>query len=88
MKIRDNYVLSDVAGTPVVVPLGAESTFRNMIKLNETGKFLWELLKEDISHDALVAALVKKYGIDASVASDDLDAFLKSLDAFGALEEE
>lgn len=86
MKIRDTYMLSDVAGTPVVVPLGAESTFHNMIKLNETGKFLWELLKNDISRDALADAMVKEYGIDRTVALTDLDAFLKALEDFGALE--
>lgn len=86
MKIRDTYMLSDVAGTPVVVPLGAESTFHNMIKLNETGKFLWELLKNDISRDALADAMVKEYGIDRTVALTDLDAFLKALEEFGALE--
>ena len=87
MKIRDNYMLSEVAGMPVVVPLGAESTFRNMIKLNETGKFLWELLKEETTHEALVRAMVEKYEIDEALASRDLDAFLSSLRSFGALEE-
>ena len=87
MKIRDNYMLSEVAGMPVVVPLGAESTFRNMIKLNETGKFLWELLKEEITHEALVGAMMEKYEIDEALASRDLDAFLDSLRTFGALEE-
>ena len=86
MKIRDNYMLSDVAGTPVVVPLGAESTFHNMIKLNDTGRFLWELLKTDISRDALADEMVKAYSIDREVALSDLDAFLAALDKFGALE--
>lgn len=87
MKIRDSYILSEVAGTPVVVPLGAESTFRNMIKLNDTGKFLWEKLQSEITHDALVDAMIEKYGIDRDLASGDLDAFLASLRAFGALED-
>ena len=87
MKIRDNYMLSEVAGMPVVVPLGAESTFRNMIKLNDTGKFLWELLKEETSFDVLVSAMMEKYEIEEALASRDLAAFLDSLRAFGALAE-
>ncbi len=87
MKIRDNFMLSEVAGMPVAVPLGAESTFRNMIKLNDTGKFLWELLKEETNSLALVNALVEKYEIDEALASRDLTAFLDSLRSFGALEE-
>ena len=87
MKICDNFMLSEVAGMTVVVPLGAESTFRNMIKLNDTGKFLWELLKEDTTFEALVSAMVEKYEIDEALASRDLTAFLDSLRSFGALEE-
>lgn len=87
MKIRDTFMLSDVAGMPVVVPLGAESTFRNMIKLNESGKFLWEKLQNEVSREELVQALLEKYGIDRALALSDLDSFLESLRAFGALEE-
>ena len=87
MKIRENYVLSEVAGMSVVVPLGTETTFRNMIKLNETGKYLWELLEKEITYDALVAAMTEKYSISEELASRDLDAFLESLRAFGALAE-
>ncbi len=86
MKIREGYMLSDVAGTPVVVPLGAETSFHNMIKLNETGKFLWEKLSKDITREALVAAMVEEYGIDDATAGKDLDAFLHALASFGALE--
>ena len=87
MKIRENYVLSEVAGMTVVVPLGTETTFRNMIKLNDTGKYLWELLEKETDYDALVSAMIQKYGISKELASSDLDAFLESLRTFGALEE-
>lgn len=86
MKIRDGYMLSEVAGTPVVVPLGAQTTFHNMIKLNATGKFLWERLSADTTREALIAAMVKEYEIDEAIAARDLDAFLASLESFGALE--
>ena len=87
MKIRDGYMLSDVAGTPVVVPLGAHTSFHNMIKLNPTGKFLWEKLKEETTREALVDAMVAEYKIDRALATRDVDAFLASLSSFGALEE-
>ncbi len=86
MKIRNGYMLSDVAGTPVVVPLGADMSFHNMIKLNATGKFLWEKLLTDITREALVDALVAEYEIDKETACRDIDAFLNTLASFGALE--
>ncbi len=87
MKIRDGYMLSDVAGTPVVVPLGAQTSFHNMIKLNATGKFLWEKLLTDTTREALIAALTAEYEIDEALAARDIDAFLASLSSFGALEQ-
>ena len=87
MKIRDTFILSSVAGMPVVVPLGAESTFRNMIKLNETGAFLWEKLQKEATLEELADAMVEKYGIDKKLALSDTEAFLNTLRTFGALEE-
>ena len=86
MKIKDGFMLSDVAGTPVVVPLGANTSFHNMIKLNGTGKFLWELLQTDTTRDALAKAMIDTYEISSEIAYRDLDAFLASLSAFGALD--
>ena len=31
MKIKDGYLLREVAGTPVVVPLSSDTTFRNIL---------------------------------------------------------
>jgi hypothetical protein len=87
MKIRDGYMLSEVAGTPVVVPLGTQGSFHNMIKLNATGKFLWERLQNDTTRAALADAMIEEYGIDRALAEKDLDAFLGTLASFGALEE-
>ena len=87
MKIKEGYMQSTVAGRAVVVPLGAESTFRNMIKLNEAGKFLWSLLTEETTREALVEALAAEYELDRAVAERDTDAFLTTLRQFDVLAE-
>lgn len=87
MKIKEGFMQSTVAGRTVVVPLGHTNTFRNMIKLNETGKFLWSLLSEETTRDALVDALAAEYEIDRAVAERDTDAFLDTLRTFGVLAE-
>lgn len=87
MKIKDGYMQSTVAGRAVVVPLGHSNTFRNMIKLNETGKLLWTLLTEETTRDALVDALAAEYEIDRTIAERDVDAFLATLREFGVLAE-
>ena len=45
MKIKEGYILRNVAGSFVVVPIGeAASEFNGMMNLNDTGAFLFEKL--------------------------------------------
>lgn len=87
MKLKNGYILREVAGSTVVVSIDPTSTFQNMLRLNGSGKFLWEKLSEDVTRDMLVSALLEEYEIDAETASHDTDAFLDMLRGFGALEE-
>ena len=43
MKIREGFILREVAGVFAAVPVEGESRqFHGMIQLNETGAFLWK----------------------------------------------
>ncbi len=86
MKIKDGYILREVAGNCLVVALSADTTFSGMLRLNETGKLLWEALQTDTTEDALVAALLAEYEIDEETARADVSRFLDSLAEYGALE--
>ncbi len=86
MKIRDGYMLREVAGTAVVVPVGADNSFGGMLKLNGTGKFLWEHLMEETDKEKLLSALLAEYEITADVAAKDIDAFLAALAKLNILE--
>jgi hypothetical protein len=45
MKLKEGFVLRDVAGSCVVVPTGTDLNFNGMISLNDTGKVLWQRLE-------------------------------------------
>ena len=78
MKVRDGFILREVGGQPVVVPVGAASqVFNGMIKLNKTGAFLFELLQSETTEDALVEALLEKYEIDEETAKGDVQSFVE-----------
>lgn len=87
MKIKDGYILSEVAGTTVVVPINPDHTFRSMLKLNGTGKLLWERLASEITETELTAAVVAEYEIDDATAAADVARFLTTLRSYGVLEE-
>lgn len=80
MKIKEGFILKEMAGSWVVVPLGEKLVnFEMMMTLNETGAFLWEQLKEDKTEEDLVAALLAEYNVEKEVAAKDVSEFVQKL---------
>ena len=81
MKIKEGFILRNVAGSYVVVPIGeATLDFNGMMNLNETGAFLFEKMIEGISRADLIKALTDEYDIDEETASVDVDAFIEKVE--------
>ena len=80
MKIKEGFLLKNVADSFVIVPTGANIVdFSAMITLNETGAFLWENLKNDVTEEELVRALMAEYEVDEKTASEDVAEFVAAL---------
>ncbi len=80
MKIKDGFMLRKVGSETVVVATGAASVgFNGIIRLNDTGEFLWGLLAQDMTEDALAAAMLSEYDIDEVTAKKDIAAFVGRL---------
>lgn len=89
MKRNTSFLLRQVAGKQVVVPLGrAAVDFPGMLTLNDSGVYLWELLEKSQTVDTLVAAMCEKYAVEETVAREDIAIFLGKLRQVGALCEE
>ena len=85
MKIKDGFLLRQVASQSVVLPTGGEMDLNMMITLNDTGAFLWEHLQTETDEDALVAALLGEYDVDADTARRCVRSFVEKLNANGFL---
>lgn len=80
MKIKDGYILREVAGNSIVIAVGQEAiNFNALITINETGSFLWKQLAEDKSREELLAAVLEEYEVDEAQALKDIDQFLEKL---------
>ena len=86
MKLKEGFILRQVAGQTVVLPVGDTLDLNLMITLNDTGRFLWELLQSETNEDALVAALLKEYDVDAETARGAVQAFVQKLFDNGFME--
>lgn len=84
MKIKNGFVVREVGGENVVVPVGEMSkVFHGMINLNETGAFLWKFFSEEHTIEEGVAALLKEYDVDEAVARVDLEKFVETIETHG-----
>lgn len=81
MKIKGEYVLRDIMGENIVVPIGSKTETLNMlIVLNETGTFLWNLLYEGHTKKEIIDKVCEEYEVDAATAEADLDELIKALE--------
>ena len=79
MKIKEGFILQDIAGDTVVLPTGENVDTNMMITLNDTGRFLWERLTEETTEELLVQALLGEYDVDAATAADAVAKFVGEL---------
>ena len=86
MKQNPNYLLRDVAGSTVLVPVGeATKDFPGMITMNPTSAYLWEQLTQPKTEADLVQALLDRYEVAETQAAADVAAFVKTLTLIGAI---
>ena len=85
MKLKDGFLLRTVAGENVVLPTGSELDLNMMITLNDTGRFLWELLGTETTEEEMVRALLKEYDVNQKTAQTAVSAFVKKLSDNGFL---
>lgn len=86
MKLKKGFVLREVAGETVVVPVEAELNFNGMITLNEAAKVLWNVLENETSTEDLVKAILSEFDVDEKTAQNDVDAFVQKLKGLDFLE--
>ena len=80
MKIKNNFVLKKIAGSYVVVPVRTRAVdFSGIIKLSESGAFLWKLLEKGADREELIEKMLEEYAVDEATAAADIDRFVAKL---------
>lgn len=88
MKLKSGFVLRQIAGENVIIPVGMDTiSFNRLITLNESAVWLWRNL-QDMTFDENIIAdmLVEHYGIDQELAKKDAYQIFKSWGEIGVLE--
>ena len=87
MKRRDDFILQNVGGEHLLVPLGAQMMNLNgIIILSDTGACVWELLAVERTLDELATVMTEQFEVDKATAGGDVQAFLDEIAWFGIIE--
>ena len=87
MKVKEGFILRTVSDDNLVVPIGDASVdFKSIIKLNETGVFLWKFLEEGSTVDEMTAKMLEEYDADEELVRADFLAFCEKLEDAGIIE--
>ena len=79
MKLKEGFLLREIAGDTVVIPTGETVDLNMMITLNDTGSFLWQKLEEETDEAGLVKALLAEYDVDELTAQTHVASFVRKL---------
>lgn len=81
MQISKDYILKEVAGNIVVVPVGQKSVnFNAIVHLNSVGAFIFETLQnDDLTLEELIEKVCLEYDVEHEVATKDVTTFCENL---------
>lgn len=89
MKLNENFVIQNIAGTAVVVPVGDEArNFNGMITLNGSAEVIWHELEKGKERAEILEVLKAEYDADEKTLAEDLEYFLSKLKERNILLEE
>lgn len=88
MKIKEGFVLREVAGRNVVIAVGkAGKTFNGMINLNDTCSTIWKGINEGLTEEQIANRLTEAYDVTPQKALDDTRKIISQLKSEGFIEE-
>ena len=87
MKIKDGFVLKEIAGTIVVVPVGNQLVdFSSMITFNSVSELIWRTLEKGASAEDCVNAVLDEYDADSETVKADVAEFIALLKTHNLLD--
>ncbi len=86
MKLKDEFITYETDGEQIMVAAGPNS-FSGLVRSNRTAAFIVDCLKNPISKEKLVNAVLEEYDAAEDVVRKDIDRILEKLKSIGALEE-
>ncbi len=87
MRVKEGYMLREIAGTWIVVPIGARVVeFNGLISLTETSALIWQMIEDGAKKEEILNRILTEYDVDKETAMKDLDEFIDQAIEKGLIE--
>lgn len=88
MKLNKDYISHWSGEEQVIVATGESADkFCGIFKGNKTTAMIIDYFKEDVTRDFVIADILSKYTVEASIVEKDVDLVIAKLQEIGALDE-
>lgn len=80
MKISKEFILREIAGEYILVPVGKTAlTFNGLVTVNEVGALIWDMLEKGSDVSTIVNGILDEYDVDEQTATADVLEFISYL---------
>ncbi len=88
MRLKFEYPMVEMDGEAIIVFTPDDNkSFRGMLRLNPTAKFIYECLRYETSEELILQSLMERFEGSESEMRQDISMLLEKLRTAGALEE-
>ncbi len=88
MRIKDGFVIRDVAGSKVVLPIGERQLeLKGIITFNEVGAEVFNMLDGTNSVEEIVRKIAKDYEVPYDTVNADVNKLIEKMKAHGLIED-
>ena len=88
MKLKDGFILTEVEDDFIAVPIGKTADeLHGIIRLNKSGKVIWDALAAGLNTEAAAERLTELYHVDQQTALKDVLAVEEQLKTAGLMED-
>lgn len=87
MKIKGEFILREIAGDTILIPVGKTAlNFNGMVILDKVGKLIWSALEQNSDKETILQHILTRFDVTEETANKDLDEFLSQMEQAGFLE--
>ncbi len=80
MKLKGEFILREVAGEVIVIPVGKTALdFNGMICINSVSEEIWKGLQQGKTKEEILERILEEFEVSHEQAAVDLDGFLLQL---------